>query len=169
MSFRSTHTSSETKSFRAQGALASVSVWGLLVATVLLAEPFLRMIAVDAGPLAMAPFLLGAAALFGFPLTLVVCAVPPFIFFRAAKALPERLLWVTLAGVPLAIFSCLFLGSERVLIVVAKVTQAGPASGNLAPPFLAGYLVGFAGAYVSLLAFALRHELRDTQAASKRG
>lgn len=82
-------------------------------------------------------------------------------FFRI-PADPLAEYWTILATAPRAISASLFLAGNWMFSLMATLMNLRPTNSNLAPPFLAGYWLGFASAYVSVLAIMVRYRLRTT-------
>jgi hypothetical protein len=135
-------------------------LWGPITAVVLLVGPILGVVSNDLeNAFAIGSMLLSLVVVFTSPLILIISAWLPYVFFQQARGLPERAVWVVLAGAPLAVCVSVLCGSQWAFRVVMTVLHPSVEPRDLYP-YIAGYVAGFLATYMSLLAFALRRRLR---------
>jgi hypothetical protein len=135
-------------------------LWGPITAAVLLVGPILGAVSNDLeAAFFLVSMLFSLVVVFTFPLTLIIYTWLPYVFFEQARGLPERAVWVVLAGAPLAVCVSVLCGSEWAFRVVMTVLRPNGEPHDL-DPYIAGYVAGFLAAYTSLLAFALRRRIR---------
>jgi hypothetical protein len=135
-------------------------LWGPITAAVLLVGPILGAVSSDLeAAFAIGSMLLSLVVVFTSPLILIISVWLPYVFFQQARGLPERAVWVVLAGAPLAVCVSVLCGSQWAFRVVMTVLHPSGEPHDL-DPYIAGYVAGFLAAYMSLLAFAMRLRLR---------